>query len=52
MTWQQWVYVGWAILGTLLVVTHIGKKRTPTTPAEAAIQLVIQGLLVLLVVSI
>ena len=42
----------WVIISVLLVVTHIGKPRKPIQPGEAAIQLVLMGLLVWLVLSI
>lgn len=52
MAWQQWVYLSFVILSALVSVSSVGRPRKPLQPGEAAIVLVIQGLLCLLVLSI
>lgn len=52
MSWQQYVYLAWAILASLLVISQIGKPRKPIQPGEAIIQVILIALFTWLVLSI
>lgn len=51
MTWQQWLFAGWALANSLLLITKIGHTRR-YTPGYAACAVFETVLLVALVWSI
>jgi hypothetical protein len=52
MVWQQWVLVTVFVIGSLISVAMIGRPRTPTTPGQVVLGLIINALLIWAVVSI
>lgn len=52
MSWQQWFLLGMFATSSLATVATIGRPRSPFTPLEAVIHLLISGALVALVVSL
>jgi len=52
MVWQQWTYLIFAIVGTALSATQVGKPRRPLVPTVFAMMIIFQAMLVWLVVSI
>lgn len=39
LTWAGWIFVAIQVLGTLLVISKVGRPRSPYTGAEAVVTL-------------
>lgn len=52
MIWKQGVLIGLFALSGLLAIVKVGKKRDPTTPAEVAVAVAIDALLIWLVITL
>jgi len=50
MGWPKYILIAWLVLGALLTIAHVGKKREPMTAGTAALSTVFTAGLVWLVV--
>jgi hypothetical protein len=51
LNWAQWILIGLMALASILAIVTIGQERTPRTPPEAAIAVVLNVVCIWLVIE-
>lgn len=52
MVWEQWVVIGFLVLGSIANILMIGEQRKPGTPGMAVVQVIIVSGLIYLITRI